>query len=86
MDQAVANDHEVVHPTVGPLYTTDEVAKLLRVSQRTVQVWIRDGTLTAVRYGRLLRIRHEDLVAFGEVVHPSPDAPPHPGVDRDRTV
>jgi excisionase family DNA binding protein len=65
------------HPTavatadlpVGQLYTTDEVAKLLRVSQRTVQVWIRDGLLTAVRYGRLLRVREADLVAFGEVLH-----------------
>ena len=55
-------------PPVGQLYTTDEVAKLLRVSQRTVQVWIRDGTLTAVRYGRLLRIRQADLAAFGEVL------------------
>ena len=26
-----------VDPSVGHLYTTDEVAKLLRVSQRTVQ-------------------------------------------------
>ena len=30
------------HSPVGQLYTTDEVAQLLRVSQRTVQVWIRD--------------------------------------------
>jgi excisionase family DNA binding protein len=56
-------------PPVGQLYTTDEVAKLLRVSQRTVQVWIRDGTLTAVRYGRLLRIRQADLATFGEVLN-----------------
>jgi excisionase family DNA binding protein len=55
-------------PPVGQLYTTDEVAKLLRVSQRTVQVWIRSGTLTAVRYGRLLRIRQADLATFGEVL------------------
>ena len=56
-------------PPVGQLYTTDEVAKLLRVSQRTVQVWIRDGTLPAVRYGRLLRIRQADLASFGEVLN-----------------
>jgi excisionase family DNA binding protein len=55
-------------PPVGQLYTTEEVAKLLRVSQRTVQDWIRSGTLTAVRYGRLLRIRQADLAAFGEVL------------------
>jgi excisionase family DNA binding protein len=56
-------------PIVGTLYTTDEVAKLLRVSQRTVQDWIRSGTLTAVRYGRLLRIRQADLANFGEVLN-----------------
>jgi excisionase family DNA binding protein len=55
-------------PIVGPLYTTAEVAQLLRVSQRTVQDWIRSGTLTAVRYGRLLRIRQADLATFGEVL------------------
>ena len=53
---------------VGPLYTTQEVAKLLRVSQRTVQDWIREGQLTAVRYGRLLRVRQADLLTFGEVL------------------
>ena len=40
-------------PIVGQLYTTDEVAKLLRVSQRAVQDGIGAGTLTAVRYGQL---------------------------------
>ena len=54
---------------MGQLYTTDEVARLLKVSQRTVQDWIRSGTLTAVRYGRLLRIRQADLAAFGEVLN-----------------
>ena len=56
-------------PIVGPLYTIGEVAKLLKVSQRTVQVWIRDGTLTAIRYGRLFRVRQADLAAFGEVLN-----------------
>ena len=36
--------------------------------QRTIQDWIRDGMLTAVRYGRLLRIRQADLATFGEVL------------------
>jgi len=68
---------------VGALYTTAEVATLVRVHQRTVQEWIRSGMLTAVRYGRLLRIRQADLASFGEVLtkgtpplsaaaHPSP--------------
>ena len=54
---------------VGTLYTTGEVAKLLRVHPRTIQEWIKNGTLTAVRYGKLIRIRQTDLQAFGEVVN-----------------
>ena len=54
---------------VGALYTTGEVAKLLRVHPRTIQEWIKNGTLTAVRYGKLIRIRQADLQAFGEVVN-----------------
>ena len=60
---------------VGQVYTTEEVSRLLRVSQRTVQDWIRSGLLPAVRYGRLLRVRHADLVQFGEAV-PTRDANP----------
>ena len=54
---------------VGTLYTTGEVAKLLRVHPRTIQEWIKNGTLTAVRYGKLIRIRQADLASFGEVVN-----------------
>jgi excisionase family DNA binding protein len=51
---------------IGPYFTTDEVARLLRVTQRAVQKWVRTGRLPARRYGRVLRIREADLVAFGE--------------------
>jgi excisionase family DNA binding protein len=54
---------------VGTLFTTGEVAKMLRVHPRTVQEWIRSGMLTAVRYGKLIRIRQADLATFGEVLH-----------------
>jgi excisionase family DNA binding protein len=57
---------------VGTLYTTGEVAKLLRVHPRTIQEWIKRGTLTAVRYGKLIRIRQADLVTFGEVLNQHP--------------
>ena len=72
MDHHPADVVTTAQPSVGQLYTTDEVAKLLRVSQRTVQVWIRDGSLTAVRYGRLLRIREAELANFGEVLEKHP--------------
>jgi excisionase family DNA binding protein len=64
---------------VGTLYTTADVSRLLRVHQRTVQQWIRTGMLPAVRYGRILRIRQADLVAFGEVLNPpAPATDPTP--------
>ena len=51
-------DEAAVIPTdptrVGTLFTTGEVAKMLRVHPRTVQEWIRSGMLTAVRYGQAL--------------------------------
>jgi excisionase family DNA binding protein len=63
---------------LGQYYTTQEVAQVLRVSQRTVQEWIRTGNLTAVRYGRLLRVRQADLLAFGQEL--TKGAPATPGV------
>jgi excisionase family DNA binding protein len=67
---------------VGALYTTAEVAPLVRVHQRTMQAWIRAGMLPAVRYGRLWRIRQADLASFGEVLTrattPAADASPSP--------
>ena len=66
------------NPTqVGTLLTTGEVAKLLRVHPRTVTEWIRNGTLMAVRYGKVLRIRQADLATFGEVLN-APTPPPGP--------
>ena len=67
MDQPVAGGAATESP-MGPLYTVEEVARFLRVTQRAVQVWIKRGELTAVRYGRLLRVRQADLAAFGEVL------------------
>jgi excisionase family DNA binding protein len=51
---------------IGKVYTTEEVAQLLKVTARTVQEWIRTGKLPAVRYGRLYRVRADDLAKFGQ--------------------
>lgn len=51
---------------IGKVYTTAEVAKALKVNARTVQEWIRTGKLRAVRYGRIYRVRADDLVKFGQ--------------------
>ena len=69
MEQNPAGAHPIDTTVMGALYTTEEVGKMLKVSQRTVQDWIRAGTLVAVRYGRLLRIRQADLATFGEVLN-----------------
>jgi len=49
---------------IGRLYTTTEVAKALRVSQRVVQVWSNRGVLRSIKVGRLTRITQRDLDAF----------------------
>ena len=77
-------DPPVRSPLVGQLFTTFEVARLFKVSQRTVQIWIRSGELPALRCGRILRVRETDLAAFGESLNQrpplsSPDASPVPG-------
>ena len=49
---------------VGVLYTTDEVAQLMKTTRRTVQRWIREGKLKAVEVGGQYRVKQEALVAF----------------------
>ncbi len=47
---------------LGPFYTIQEAAKLLRVSEGTVWRWVRDQKLPAYRVGdRAIRIKKEDL-------------------------
>jgi len=49
MDDDVAATVTANPTTVGALYTTAEVATMLRVNQRTVQEWVRTGALAADR-------------------------------------
>ena len=53
MSHNPVGDHPVQSALVGQLFTTFEVSRLFKVSQRTVQIWIRSGELPAVRYGRI---------------------------------
>lgn len=52
---------------IGRVYTPQEVAELVKVNVRTVQEWIRTGKLPAMRYGRVYRIRADELAKFGQV-------------------
>ena len=76
MDQEHATGAVVESPLLEPVYTTEEVGKMLKVSQRTVQDWVKTGVLTAVQYGKHLRIRPSDLATFGKVRNPRPAPAP----------
>jgi len=44
--------------------TVRETCALLKVSRQTVYEWMKSGKLKAVKAGRLVRIRVEDLESF----------------------
>jgi excisionase family DNA binding protein len=52
--------------TIAPpgFYLVDEVANSLGYSTRTIRRWINAGKLRAYRFGRTLRIAHDDLQDF----------------------
>ena len=50
--------------TVSDLLTVGEVAKMLRVTERTVRAWTQVGTLRAVRIGGRVRYRLATLEAL----------------------
>jgi excisionase family DNA binding protein len=47
-----------------PLYDVKSAAQALAVSPWTIRAYIRDGKLTPVRLGRLVRIAEEELQRF----------------------
>jgi excisionase family DNA binding protein len=53
----------VISP-LGQILTTEEVADILKTSQRTVQRLIRQGQLKAHKVGRGYRVRDQDLIDF----------------------
>lgn len=65
-------------------YTTEEIAKLLRVSKLTVYDLIKKGELPSYRVGKQMRVDAKDLEAYknraksGAIAHPQESAPIHP--------
>jgi excisionase family DNA binding protein len=53
-------------PSVGQLRTKAEIARFLRVSEKTVQRRINSGKLRCLRDGGLLRITDQQLAEFLE--------------------
>ena len=43
------------------MYTTKEIAKMFKVSERTVKKWIADGDMKVVRVGGTVRISEEEI-------------------------
>lgn len=56
-----------IHPYA--VYTTDEAAKLLKVSVATIQRYIRDRKLQAVKVGKWYRVSGEALIDFMALSH-----------------
>ncbi len=54
----------MAHRAASRLYTIDDVADRLRLSARTVRRLVASGSLSAHRFGRLVRISDTDLATF----------------------
>lgn len=46
------------------IYTQEEVQTLLKVTQRTIYNYIKEGKLKAVKIGKYWRVKHTDLQDF----------------------
>lgn len=46
------------------LYTIEEIATILKVTERTIYNYIRSGALHAIKVGKYWRVKHEDLEQF----------------------
>ena len=58
---SVAGQFEATSPPLLPLMTIGEAATILRVARRTIRRMIKRGELHAVRIGRSVRIRRQDI-------------------------
>ncbi len=48
------------------LYTIDEIAEILKVTQRTIYNYIKCGSLKAIKIGKYWRVKHSDFEQFLE--------------------
>ena len=59
------------------VYTTDEIAALLKVKRETVQDWLKSGRLVGFRVGRHWRVRRVVLEAFIQEAEGKQKKPPN---------
>ena len=48
------------------LYTTQEIAEILKVTQKTAREMCLDGRISSIKIGRFYRVTEEDLEKFIE--------------------
>lgn len=58
---AVARELDEARSRTPGLLTKEEAAPLMKVQPETVERWAREGRISCVRIGRLLRFRPSDL-------------------------
>ncbi len=64
--------------------TPEEVAQRLRLTPRTIYVWLRRGRLRGAKLGRVWRIKPEDVdecVQAGQCPAPQPEQGEEDGID-----
>jgi excisionase family DNA binding protein len=61
VDIYTANRH--IEP-IEPMYTAQEIAKLLKTTDSNVYILMQTGELSHIRFGRLVRVRQSDLKNF----------------------
>lgn len=53
-----------MHDNTLQLYTVEEIANILKVTQRTIYNFIKCGDLKAIKVGKYWRVKHDDLEQF----------------------
>ena len=46
------------------LLTVEEVAEMVKIKPEIIRRWLRDGTLTGIKLGRVWRVDERDLEEF----------------------
>ena len=59
-----------------PYYTVEQISELLQMHPKTVQRYIREGRLRAVKVGKGWRVSGHDLSVFTESAPPAPECAP----------
>lgn len=58
------SNHDIVSTDMDTLYKGEDVAKVLKISRSCAYALMKSGELPTVRFRRLVRVRHQDLIEF----------------------